>query len=186
MTGLTATVGGSLAIAAVSTVADFIWAAWLPEHRMVYGLIHGTLLFLAIGLFLGVVSGHPAAGAVGGGAIGLLAAGAFYALAPLVGFSAMFVAWVGIWLALAALYARLTRVRIDVGNRHDVSGSVRAVASRGAIAAVASGVAFYAISGIWRPFNPQGLDYLVHFGAWTLAYAPGFAPLLLRAGRFNA
>lgn len=179
MTGLTTTAGGSLAIAGVSTIGDFIWATWLPEHRMVYGLVHGTLLFLAIGLFLGVVSSHRAAGAAGGAAIGLLAAGTFYVLAPMVGFSAMFVAWIGIWLALAALYARLTRLRIDAGNRHDVSSNLGAVASRGAIAAAASGLAFYAISGIWRPFNPQGVDYLVHFGAWTLAYAPGFAALLL-------
>src|SRR5688572_25543860 len=181
MTGVTATIGGALAIAAVSTVGDFIWARWLPEHRMVYGLVHGTVLFLAIGLLLGVISGRPAAGAVGGGVIGLAAAGMFYLLAPLVGFSAMFVAWIGIWLALSALYGRLTRVRIDVGNRHDLLSNERAVVSRGAIAAVASGLAFYGISGIWRPFNPQGLDYLVHFGAWTLAYAPGFAALLIKA-----
>ena len=48
-----------------------------------------------------------------------------------------------------------------------------------AAAAVTSGTAFYAISGIWRPFDPQGWDYAVHFGAWTLAYLPGFAALFL-------
>ena len=58
-----------------------------------------------------------------------------------------------------------------------------AVASRGAIAAVASGLGFYAISGIWRPFNPQGWDYAVHFGAWTVAYFPGFAALLIARPR---
>lgn len=170
---------GSLAIAAVSTIGDYVWATSLPEHRMAYGLTHGTLLFLAIGLFLGVVAGKPAAGALGGALAGLLAAGLYYLLAPAIGFSAMFVAWFAVWIALAALYGRLTRKRIDAGSRHDVSSSLRAVASRGALAAVAAGLAFYLISGIWRPFNPQGLDYLVHFGAWTLAYAPGFGALLL-------
>jgi hypothetical protein len=47
-------------------------------------------------------------------------------------------------------------------------------------AAFGSGVAFYAISGIWRPFDPVGWDYAVHAAAWTLAYLPGFAALLVR------
>ena len=50
---------------------------------------------------------------------------------------------------------------------------------QGVIAAIASGLGFYAISGIWRPFDPEGWDYLVHFGAWTIAYFPGFAALLV-------
>jgi hypothetical protein len=35
------------------------------------------------------------------------------------------------------------------------------------------------ISGIWRPFNPAGWDYAVHFAAWTAAFFPGFAALFL-------
>ncbi len=52
--------------------------------------------------------------------------------------------------------------------------------TRGLVAALTSGSAFYFVSGIWIPFNPAGLDYLFHFGAWTLAYTPGFAALMLR------
>lgn len=169
MTGVAASIGGSLAIAAASTLGDFIWATWIPRHMAVYGLTHGTLLFLAIGLFLGTVAGRPAADGPGGAVIGALAAGTFYLLAPLAGFSTMFVAWIGAWVALAALYGGLSGPGIGF----------RAVAGRGAIAAVASGLAFYSISGIWRPFDPQGWDYAVHFGAWTLAYLPGFGALLL-------
>jgi len=87
--------------------------------------------------------------------------------------------WIGAWVALAALYGRLSSMRIDSENVHDVTTNSRVVAGRGAIAAVASGLAFYAISGIWRPFDPQGWDYLVHFAAWTVAYLPGFAALLV-------
>jgi hypothetical protein len=175
MTGLGVVLLGSAAMAAISTLGDFIWATWLPEHRVVYGLIHGTLLFCAIGLFLGTLAARPAAGAAGGAAIGALAAGAFYVLAPTVGYSAMFVVWVGVWMALGLLYARLSGVR--PGNP--------TVLTRGAIAAVASGLAFYLISGIWRPFDPEGWDYAVHLGAWTVAYFPGFAAMLIssRAGR---
>lgn len=161
---------GALAIAAVSTVGDFIWATWIPHHRPAYGLIHGTLLFLAIGLFLGVVARRPTAGAVGAGLIGALGTVGFYLIAPLVGFSAMFVMWVAIWIGLGVLVGRLM----------PGTAGLRADLARGVIAAVVSGAAFYAISGIWRPFNPQGWDYAMHFGAWTIAYLPGFAALLVK------
>ncbi|MBM3817519.1 MAG: hypothetical protein FJW14_00685 [Acidimicrobiia bacterium] len=166
MTGIGPAVAGSLALAALSTLADFIWATWITEHQTVYGLIHGTVLFLALGLVLGVVAGRPVHGAIGGAAVGVLGAAAFYVISPFIGFSAMVVAWLGIWLGLAALYGWL-------------HGTVRGVAARGVVAALASGLAFYLISGIWRPFNPQGLDYAVHFGAWTVAFLPGFAALML-------
>jgi hypothetical protein len=168
MTGLGVAVVGSLLMAAVSTLGDFIWATWIPQHRAVYGMIHGTILFGAIGLFLGLLAARAAAGAAAGALIGALAAGAYYVLAPMVGYSAMFVVWVGVWMAFGLLYSRLRGTRI---YRYEVL-------LRGAIAAIASGLAFYAISGIWRPFDPDGWDYAVHFGAWTLAYFPGFAALL--------
>jgi hypothetical protein len=44
-------------------------------------------------------------------------------------------------------------------------------------AAAGSGLAFYLISGIWRPFDPVGWDYAVHFAAWTIAFLPGFTAL---------
>ena len=166
---LIATIVGSVVIAAASTLGDFVWATWIPQHRAVYGMIHGTLLFGAIGLFLGTIVARPLAGSMAGGVIGAAAAGSFYLLAPLAGYSAMFVVWVGVWMALGLLYARLSGAR---PGSHEVL-------ARGAIAAAASGLAFYLISGIWRPFDPQGWDYAVHFGAWTCAYFPGFAALLV-------
>jgi hypothetical protein len=177
--GLAGAITGTLAIAALSTAGDFIWATWISSHRAVYGFIHGALLFLAIGLFLGSLAGHAAVGAIAGTCVGALAAGLYYVLAPMFGFSAMIIAWMAVWLGLAFVYGRLNPQRIDAGNRHDIRISLGAVAGRGVIAAIASGLGFYLISGIWRPFNPQGWDYLTHFGAWTVAYFPGFAGLLL-------
>ncbi|OFW14103.1 MAG: hypothetical protein A3F70_01200 [Acidobacteria bacterium RIFCSPLOWO2_12_FULL_67_14] len=168
MKGLAQAIAASVAIAAVSTLADFIWAIWIPEHRAVYGLVHGALLFCAVGLVLGMLAGRPAPGALGGLVIGGAAAALFYAASPLAGYSAMFLAWCGVWMALAGWYARLRGVA--------VSGTVLA---RGAAAATASGLAFYSISGIWMPFDPAGWDYLLHFAAWTAAYVPGFAAILL-------
>ena len=186
MTGISTALAGAVTIAVVSTIGDFIWANWLPEHRGIYGLIHGTVLFLSIGAVLGVVGATRAArvrraatGALAGGIVGLLGAGAFYLLSPVVGFSAMFVVWFGTWIVLAWVYGYLSAARIDRGHLRDIRIDRRAILTRGIVAAIASALAFYSISGIWRPFNPQGWDYLMHFGAWTLAYFPGFAALLV-------
>jgi hypothetical protein len=168
MTGLIAPLIGSLAIAAVSTLGDFIWATWISTPGPIYGIGHGTILFLCIGLFLGTLAGRPRNGASGGALIGGLAAASFYVLAPFVGGSIMFVMWTAVWMALGMLTGHLYRQRMTRG----------VVLARGAFAAIASGLAFYLISGIWFPFDPRGWDYLVHFGAWTLAYLPGFAALL--------
>ena len=137
-------------------------------HRPVYGLTHGTLLFLGIGLVFGVAAGRAASGAIAGAVLGFAAAGSFYVLAPLMGFAAMFVAWIGVWVALGVLNARLN------------GRPLRAEAACGAAAAVTSGVAFYLVSGIWMPFDPVGWDYAVHLVAWTVAYLPGFGVLLVR------
>lgn len=166
-------VSSSVSIAALSTLGDFIWATWLPEHRAVYGAAHGLLLFAAIGLVFGVLAGRRSAGAAAGAAIGAGAAGAYYVFAPLFGAGTMFIVWIGAWTALGWTYARLS------GG----AAPARVVLARGAMAAVASGLAFYLIAGIWMPFDPRGWDYAVHFAAWTFAYFPGFAALLLTRGR---
>ena len=172
--GIGAAIASSLVIAALSTAGDFIWATWIPRHLPAYGLTHGTLLFLGIGLVLGVVAHRPTAGAIAGALIGAGGAAGFYLLAPLAGYAAMFLMWIAIWVALGVLGAWLRTGTLDL----------RGVLFRSGVAAVASGAAFYAISGIWRPFDPHGWDYATHFGAWTLAYLPGFGALLLtRRGR---
>jgi hypothetical protein len=167
--GIGAAIQCSLAVAALSTMGDFIWATWIPRHLPVYGLTHGTLLFLAIGFVLGVVAHRPAAGAMAGALIGAVGTAGFYLLAPQVGYAAMFLVWIAIWIALGVLGGWLRTGTLDL----------RAGLARGGVAAVTSGAAFYAISGIWRPFDPHGWDYATHFGAWTLAYLPGFGALLV-------
>ena len=154
MTWITAAVAGSLVMAAVSTLGDFIWATWIPRHRPVYGMTHGTLLFLAIGLYLGVLARLPLRGATLGAILGFAAAGSFYVLAPLAGYVVMFPVWMGTWFALSALHIRLQRMR----------DSLTAILLRGVVAAIAFTGAFYAVSGIWFPFNPAGWDYVWHFG----------------------
>ena len=152
---------GSLAIAAVSTLGDFVWAGLHLRHHTIYGLLHGTILFACMGAFFGSLKHSPLTGAMYGAAIGLAAAGSFYVLAPMTGYSVMFFIWAFIWIALAFLIRNPP------------------VVLRGVLAMAGSGLGFYSISGIWRPFDPQGWDYAVHFLSWTLAYLPGFLALLV-------
>jgi hypothetical protein len=161
---------GALVTAAASTFGDYVWATWIPGNRPIYGLIHGTLLFLCIGLFLGSLGRKPVIGAAAGALLGFAAAGSFYVLSPAFGYSVMFVAWIGAWIGLGLINGRLLQTRADL----------REVLTRGVLAAVASGAAFYAVSGIWFPFRPRGSDYAVHFASWTVAYLPGFVALLVR------
>jgi hypothetical protein len=159
---------GSIVTAAVSTLGDFLWANALPHHRAPYGLAHGTLLFLTVGSCLGAAAGRMMAGAAGGALIGFAAAAGFYLLRPMLGYSGLFVMFVALWAALGLLNGRVLQRRTGVGS----------VLVRSALAAIGSGLGFWAISGIWFPFNPHGWDYAVHFALWTIAYLPGFAALL--------
>jgi hypothetical protein len=162
---------GALAIAAVSTLGDFIWAEGNLRHRPLYGLTHGTVLFLSIGAYLGATEQQPCLilGASVGAMIGLLAAGSFYVLSPYAGYAVMFLIWAFVWAALAVLTGRILLLERE---------SWGVVTSRAAAAAIGSGIAFYLISGIWRPFDPHGWDYALHYVSWTLAYFPGLAALI--------
>jgi hypothetical protein len=167
---------GALAIAALSTLGDFIWANWQVRHFVLYGVIHGMAIFLAIGLFLGALGGRPLAGAISGVVAGAAAAGSFYVIRPLLGYSAMFASWILVWVALGFINALLQR---RPPGTLVTFISIPRVLGRGVLAALTSGAAFYAVSGMWFPFNPQGWDYAVHFASWTFAYFPGFAALLV-------
>jgi hypothetical protein len=171
--GLVPAITGALVMAGVSTAGDLVWYGFQLPHRVVYGLLHGTLLCAAIGAYLGAVARELRTGAIAGGLIGFLSAGAYYVLAPLAGRVIMFLCWVGLWLLFAALSEYLSRTRVRWG----------AAAGRAALAALASGLTFYAISGIWSSSPVNGRDYAWHFLAWTLAFLPAFLALLWRPFR---
>ena len=174
MRGAVQALVGSLLVAALSTLGDFVWARYIPAHRPLFGLIHGMVLCLGIGLFLGALRRAALRGAVAGALIGLGAAGGFYLLARLMGYAAMFVLWMALWAAFGLLAGR--------GLGSPRSRTVEALA-RGGLAAIGSGLAFYAISGIWTRPAPGGPDYTRHFLSWTVAFLPGFLALLARRDR---
>ena len=99
--------------------------------------------------------------------IGALAALTFYAMASTLGWGAMLPAWMLFWICFALLQHFFTR------------DSMNAALGRGVVAAVLSGLAFYAISGIWTHPSPGGPNYAVHFLSWSFAFLPGFLVLFL-------
>ena len=82
----------------------------------------------------------------------------------------MFAAWMALWIGFALLDARvLQRLPSPAGAW-----------GRGGIAALGSGIAFYAVSRIWTHHEPGGPNYGYNFLCWTVAFLPGLTALLIR------
>ena len=165
-----AAVIGALVTAGVSTLGDYLWKNVLPHGQPIYWFAHAVVLFTTVGVCLGSPSRKPLAGALGAAAIGCAATAGFYVLQPFMGYSAMFLLFVLLWVGLGVLTGRVLQRRDDM----------KAILVRSALAAAGSGLGFYVISGIWMPFNPHGWDYAKHFLYWALAYLPAFAALLAK------
>jgi hypothetical protein len=156
----------SLLLAAVMTFGDWFWAVLHVRHTVAYGVIHGAVMCLFLGGAIGLRERRLLAGLLVGPLIGVVAACSFYLLAPWLRLSAMFPAWMLFWICFAFLQAVLRRQR-----------GLGSAAVIGFIAALLSGLAFYAISGIWMRHDPNGPNYAVNFASWTFAFFPGFATL---------
>jgi hypothetical protein len=157
-------------VAVVATFGDWFWAMFLSRHVMIAGLVHGALLCLAMGAVLGLPARRAALGAALGVGVGIAAAAFFYALAPLLRYGAMLPAWFALWVLLALAQRRLVRSAMSRSE----------ALVRGAIAGLASGAAFYVVSGMWTRWNPAAIDYLDHLARWAFAFAPGFLALQWR------
>jgi len=159
----------ALALGVLSTFGDFLWAYLRVPHRIVTGLGHGAIICLAIGAIIGLRAGRPLAGLMVGPLVGVLAAGAFYLLAPMLRWNAMFPAWMLFWICFALLQWRLSADR-----------GLTSALLRGVVAAVLSGIAFYLVSGMWTNPPRGGPNYAVFLLNWTFAFFPGFLALFWR------
>jgi hypothetical protein len=155
----------AVALAMVMTLGDFLWETFHIRHRVLNGVIHGATMCLCIGMAIGLRSRSTAMAAPAGLVIGVIAAGTFYALAPMLRWGAMFPAWMLFWILFALLQQRL--------RRDERPG---AAALRGLAAAALSGIAFYLISDIWI-HESRYPSMALHLAAWTFAFLPGFAAL---------
>lgn len=161
---------GAILLAALSTVADYIWFLNIPPHTAMSGAIHGASLFLVLGAYLGWRKGALVTGALGGMLSGLAAALSFYVLAPFGGYNVMFVSWLLLWIFLAGLQTYLDG-RLDVA---------RAVA-RGLVTAVIAGVGFaIVLYELYRGWPPKTFSFFAHFLWWAVAYDAGLMMLLKR------
>jgi hypothetical protein len=174
----------ALTLGAVMTIGDWTWAVLNLRHTVVKGLIHGAVMCLFLGAAIGIYERRPLAGTIVGPVIGVIAAGVFYLLAPWLRLSAMFPAWMLFWICFALLQARLRDERASARLRsvQPLAASARQ-AGRGIVAAVLSGAAFYAISGIWTRHDPSGPNYAWNFVAWSFAFLPGFVTLFWTPAR---
>ena len=160
-------------LAAVSTFGDWLWTHHIPDGAVIPGVLHGAVIFLILAAVLACDAGtRRAAGRLLPSlpAAGIAIAAAFYPLAGLTGYlGALIVCWMAMWLATAALQ-RWARAGSETLGR---------ALLRGGAAAVASGLAFWAISGIWTNPSPDGPRYAVNFASWAFAFLPGFLALLV-------
>ncbi len=169
--GLRETLVATLVMAATSAFADAFWAAAVPEHKALYGLIHGGLLLAVMGLVIARATGGSRNGfaALAGLLVGVLAAALFYLLFPVIGVIAMVVAWMALWVALAFV-GNTASSRAETGSR---------TVTRGVLAALTAGLGFWMISDIWLGAHTPGPLYWRNFAYWCVAFVPGFAALLL-------
>lgn len=166
-----------LVVALVATIGDYIWFEYGVRHTTTAGIVHGAGLLLAVGVVLGHAAGALARGSLGGIVAGVVGALAFYAVAGTLGYlGGLVAAWTFMWIVLAAINAWL-RQRV---------GRAGEWLTRGAAAAVASGTAFYVVSGIWTEHSPEGgRNYVWHLVAWTIAWAPGLFALTYDRAKQN-
>lgn len=170
MSVLTPAIVGSLLLAVLSTVADYVWFRNIPQHQVSSGMIHGAVLFAALGAYLGWRRGQLAIGAIGGLLSGMLAALSFYALAPFGGYPMMLVSWVLLWILLAALQTHLD------GKLNPA----RAI-GRGLVTSIAAGLGFAVVLfQLYKGWPPPSFPAAKHFIAWAMAYLPGLYVLLKR------
>jgi hypothetical protein len=167
---LTPAVVGSLLLATLSTIADYVWFLGIPQHQVWSGAIHGSVLFAVLGAYLGWRKGQAVVGIAGGLASGLIAALSFYALAPFGGYNVMLVSWLLLWILLAALQTYLDG-RLNLA---------RAI-GRGLVTAIVAGLGFgVVLFQLYRGWPPPTFPFATHFLAWFMAYLPGLYVLLKR------
>ena len=162
----------ALALGAIMTLGDVAWDQFGIRHRVAYGVIHGAVMCLCLGVAIGLRCRRPIPAAIAGPLIGVVAAATFYLLAPSLRWGAMFPAWMLLWMLFALLQHRLAKTE-----------SLGTALVRGIAAALLSGAAFYAISGIWINDSHTSPNLVRHFGAWTVAFLPGFLALFFASRR---
>lgn len=164
---------GIFAVALIATAGDYIWYEFGVRHQIWTGIVHGAVLLMAVGGVVGLAARRFAAGLPLGAAAGVGGAIAYYLIDAVTrGSVAMIAAWAVCWLLLAFGEGRLLQRPQRPWSE---------VVIRGVLASILAGIAFYAVVGVlWGRPPAGGRNYLVQFGAWMVAWAPGILALVGR------
>lgn len=167
---------GVLLVAAISTIGDYIWYEYGVRHQMLVGILHGAVLLAAVGGVIGAAADRSVAGLPMGALAGIGGALAYYGIVSVGGrgssTTAMIVAWAAVWIILATLDGRVLRAAAPRAWRE--------IVTRGLLAALLGGLAFYLMMDtLWGRPPAGGRNYVVQFGAWLIAWAPGLLALTL-------
>lgn len=165
---------GILGVALVATLGDYTWYTLGVRHSIATGIIHGAVLLTAVGAVLGFDAGRVVKGLPIGALAGVGGALIYYLLVAIMDRrtygTAIPASWVAMWLLVAVLEGRWLRA-----PRQRPWGEI---ALRGVLAAVLGGIAFYLVMNtLWGRPPATGRNYLVQFGAWVIAWAPGLLAL---------
>jgi hypothetical protein len=166
---------GILGVALVATLCDYTWYMNHVPHNMITGISYGVVLLMVVGAVLGFDAGRVLKGLPIGAVAGVGGALTYYLLIAVMDKRtygpAIPASWVALWFILAALDGRWLR-----GPRRPW----REVVIRGALAAVVSGLSFYLVmTTLWGRPPASGRNYVLQFGAWIVAWAPGLLALTL-------
>jgi hypothetical protein len=167
---------GILGVALVATLGDYTWYTLNVRHGVMTGIIHGAVLLTAVGAVLGLDAGKLLKGLPIGALAGVGGALIYYLLVAIVDGrtygTAIPASWVAMWLLLALLDGRWLR------DPHPRSWGE--IATRGVLAAVVSGTAFFLVMNtLWGRPPAGGRNYILQFAAWVVAWAPGLLALTL-------
>jgi len=167
---------GILGVALVATLLDYGWYTSQLRHTMTTGIGYGAALLTVVGAVLGLHAGRLVRGLPIGTLAGVGGALVYYLLIALVDGraygSAIPASWVALWLILSVLNGRWLRA--------PEPWSWRVIGTRGVLAAVLSGAAFFLVMNtLWGRPPATGRNYVLQFGAWVVAWAPGLLVLTL-------
>ena len=167
---------GILAVAAVSTIGDYVWYEIGVPHEMSFGIAHGALLLGSVGAVVGAAARRTAMGALLGAVSGVGGALVYYFAATMHGRTfAMLAGWTTVWLLMSVFNARVLRAP---------RSSWAEAIGRGVLAAIVAGLGFYLVLNVlWGRPPATGRNYLLQYGAWLVAWAPGILAVALRARR---
>ena len=167
---------GILGVALVATLGDYTWYTLNVRHSIAAGVVHGAVLLTAVGAVLGLDAGRVLKGLPIGTLSGVGGALVYYLLVALVDRrtygTAIPASWVAMWLIVALLDGRWLRAP----QRRPWSE----IATRGVLAAVLGGLAFFLVMNtLWGRPPATGRNYFVQYAAWVVAWAPGLLALTL-------